>query len=238
MEHAKKMVMVPHDFFIRLNNKKEEQLGVTNGLDSELSSLLNNDNGGDSEKWTKYQQVLQRYLRFKEQERQPLKLTVEEDKGGASTQYPLENEILDSIPRTFKKRAELLLQRLNSSKDITWDQRGEVTIKGIKLGGSNITDLVSDIVRPRKTSNPNAWQEFCSLLKDINIPHEFIGNPSRMEYMTSGSLLSPTINKSSTPYRTPGRRKTLKTMSFNPRRTPANSKVVSTPNTSWEKYRL
>lgn len=86
-----------------------------------------------------------------------------EEATASTTDHPLTKEILDSIPRM--KRAELLLRRLKSSDEITWDQRGEVTIKGIKLVGSNITDLVSDIVRPRKTSNPTSWQEFCSLLK-------------------------------------------------------------------------
>lgn len=185
------MVLVPHDFVSKMSHQRQEPSG---DLDIEMKRLMDTSQLDDRNKWMQYQQVLQRYLRLKDQERQPLKLTMEESRG--DTNSTLMDEIVESVPAMFKRKARLLLQRLVDSEDITWDRRGEVTIKGKTITGSNITDLVGDVVRARKTTNPLGWQEFALLLKSMNVPYEFIGNPRRIVYMTQ-----PVLSQQETPPR-------------------------------------
>lgn len=176
------MILVPQDFFNKVNQSHVPKPSIN--LDHEMDALLNNNNHMDEkEKWIKYQQALQRYLHFKEQDRQPLKVTLENSTSESSHKPELHQEIISAVPKLFKKKAEMLLNRLNTSNDIHWNSVGEVSIKGENLVGSNITDLVSDIVRARKTSNPVGWQKFTDLVKELNIPREFIGNPRRVLYM-------------------------------------------------------
>lgn len=183
---AKKMVLVPHDFVTKMSHQRQEPSG---DLDSEMKRLMDSSQLDDRNKWAQYQQVLQRYLRLKDQERQPFKIELEESR--AEAHPSLTDEIIESVPKNIKRKAKLLLQRLEDSDDITWDRRGEVTIKGQTITGSNITDLVGDVVRARKTTNPLGWQTFTSLLKAMNVPREFIGNPRRIAYMTHPVLSQP-----------------------------------------------
>lgn len=175
------MILVPQDFFAKVNQVQAPK--PSSNLDSEMESLLNDNNMDEKEKWMKYQQVLQRYLHFKEQDRQPLRLSLESDIPEPPLKPELHQEIITAVPKLFRKKAELLINRLNTSNNITWNSVGEVSIKGERLVGSNITDLVSDMVRARKTSNPTGWQKFTDLVKELNVPREFIGNPRRVLYM-------------------------------------------------------
>ena len=88
--------------------------------------------------------------------------------------------IVRSIPKTMKKRAEALLAHLKEREDvITWDDMGQVLVDGVVIPRSNITDLVSDAMRPRKNFNPIGVHEFYKVLKDINIPKDIVRNEQR-----------------------------------------------------------
>ena len=85
-----------------------------------------------------------------------------------------------SIPKSMKKRAEALLAHLKEREDvITWDDMGQVLVDGVLIPRSNITDLVSDAMRPRKNFNPIGVHEFYKVLKDINIPKDIVRNEQR-----------------------------------------------------------
>ena len=89
-------------------------------------------------------------------------------------------DILTSIPKTYARKASLLLANLLShSSVIQWDNSGVVTIRGNVIPGSNIIDLVGDLVRPLKRSNPVGWDRMAELLDTINTPFEYIGNPQQ-----------------------------------------------------------
>src|SRR5436190_962092 len=122
---AKKMILVPHDFMSKLG--QQQRLEPSGDLDSEMKRMLDNSQLDDRDRWTQYQQMLQRYLRLKEQERQPLKVAVEESRDGVLS--TLSKEVVDSVPVAYRRKAKLLLQRLEDSDDIKWDSRGEVTIR-------------------------------------------------------------------------------------------------------------
>ena len=88
--------------------------------------------------------------------------------------------IVRSIPKSMKKRAEALLAHLKEREDvITWDDMGQVLVDGVLIPRSNITDLVSDAMRPRKNFNPIGVREFYSVLNKINVPKDLVRNERR-----------------------------------------------------------
>ena len=88
--------------------------------------------------------------------------------------------IVRSIPKSMKKRAEALLAHLKEREDvITWDDMGQVLVDGVLIPRSNITDLVSDAMRPRKNFNPIGVHEFYKVLNKINIPKDLVRNEQR-----------------------------------------------------------
>jgi hypothetical protein len=58
----------------------------------------------------------------------------------------IDNEILESVPKTMKANAQLLLKKMKSSPDISWDEKGELKYKGETVQGSNVVDLSNLVV--------------------------------------------------------------------------------------------
>ena len=80
----------------------------------------------------------------------------------------------------MKTRAQALLARLKEREDaITWDDRGQVILKGDLIPKSNISDLISDAMRSRKHFNPVGVREFYDILYEINIPKDLVRNEKR-----------------------------------------------------------
>ena len=88
--------------------------------------------------------------------------------------------IVRGIPKNMKTRAQALLARLKEREDaITWDERGQVILKGDLIPKSNISDLISDAMRSRKHFNPVGVREFYDILYEINIPKDLVRNEKR-----------------------------------------------------------
>ncbi len=85
--------------------------------------------------------------------------------------------IVRGIPKTMRTRAIALLERLRARSDvISWDDTGQVKIDGVFIPKSNISDLVSSAMRPRKHFDPVALQEFFCVLDNINVPKDLVRN--------------------------------------------------------------
>ena len=91
--------------------------------------------------------------------------------------------ILDSVPRTFIRKAQLLLSILKDNPNMTWDDDGTVKLYGKAIQGSDIIGLVNDVLRHRKGSEQTGWQQFAEGLREINIPQDVIGNRDRWDWM-------------------------------------------------------
>ena len=88
--------------------------------------------------------------------------------------------IVRGIPKNMKTRAQALLARLKEREDaITWDDRGQVILKGALIPKSNISDLISDAMRSRKHFNPVGVQKFYDILYEINVPKDLVRNEKR-----------------------------------------------------------
>ena len=105
--------------------------------------------------------------------------------GGEDWEETLEDSlsaemIVHGIPKTLKTRARALLERLKEREDvITWDDMGQVLLNGDLIPKSNISDLISDAMRPRKHFNPVGVREFYNVLNEINIPKDLVRNERR-----------------------------------------------------------
>lgn len=196
MENAKKMIIVSADVLQRMQSSpspsstsvSKVSSDTVGELDREMSRLLNNKSLSDQDKWEQYQQVLQRYLHFASQKRKPIQLPVVEmnvDDDAINKNSMVSNEeIVETFTKTYKKDARNFLKAIGGKKDlITWDSEGGVYINQEKVPHSNIIDLVHDVIRVRKSIQPPGWEQLMHVLKDINIPNEFVTNPFSREYL-------------------------------------------------------
>ena len=95
----------------------------------------------------------------------------------------LHDQILQSLPKTMQRKAELLLGMIKNNNNLTWDEQGVVSYKGKRIHGSNIIDLINDAIRQTKGVEPRGWKTFSKALHESNIPQEVIGNSSRCKWM-------------------------------------------------------
>lgn len=189
MDHAKKMMVVSPEFIQRLTATADVTGDVyekvLSQLDNDMQNVLNSKLN-DREKWTEYYQVLQRYLQFANQIRKPADV-----EASVSSEIPLSDmEIFDTIPKIYKRNAHCLVNILKKSKLIEWDNKGTVNIKGERIPSSNIIDLINDVVRSRKTTNPVGIKQFGVLINDLNVPKEFISSGCKRTFCSANQEIS------------------------------------------------
>ena len=78
----------------------------------------------------------------------------------------VEKDIVDSVPKTMKKKAQRLLEKMTSMSGVEWNDRGELVYKNTAVTGRNMVDLVNDVLRKRKAFEPQGWQTFARVLKE------------------------------------------------------------------------
>lgn len=197
------MIMVPPEFFNRMNESKppiptsSENISSgpdmsslpypTNNLDGDMNQVLNKTNLNDREKWSQYYQILQRYFHQNKVQRQPVQLSINETHEITNT-LPTE-DIVSAYPLTLQRNAERLLSWIKrSNAGISWDDRGIVKINGAVINGSNIVDLIGDLLRHRRTAiAPTGIGNFMQSLRETNVPEELIGNKDR--WRQQGAIL-------------------------------------------------
>lgn len=174
-------------------------------LDQEIREILEAEGVTDHEKMQRYQQTLRRYLTLSDQYRtrplgrvevvhpnQQSDLVSGIEKSARETTPTMDTEnvsktekrVLDAVPKTMRKKTKLLLDHIKEMSDISWNEQGEITVGGQTLKGSNLTDLVNDVLRYRKhREDPYGWEVFAAALKRANVPRELIGHSRRWEWM-------------------------------------------------------
>ena len=111
------------------------------------------------------------------------------------------DDIVDLMPDNQKWNARNLMKQIQKNADdnlISWSpSNGEVSIHGKRLEGSNIVDLVDDVMRSStaktlKRENPNRT-EFINALVEMNTPETLIKNKNalkRFQEMKENKALS------------------------------------------------
>lgn len=142
--------------------------GVESGEEGEGGA---GGNGGELERQVHRQHQLQRQLMDQ------IRLLKPEEAPVRSSNF---GDILKTVPKTFQNKASILLERLNKSDLIKWDDKGMVNIENQPISGSNIADLVNDVLRKRKTLEaPVGYEPFSKILATLNVPQELVGNSDR-----------------------------------------------------------
>lgn len=179
-------------------------------LDNDMKTVLQRSDLSDREKVQEYNQVLQRYLEYQDHYR-------------FSSQHPMsdppsqvagiEEDILRTVPKTLRRKAEALLDRIKRHPDMTWNERGEFTYKGKTLSGTNVVDLINDAIRHRKTFQPHGWQDFARALRQSNVPQDLIGHRERWEWMHRQSASSDAFSTADENPAPPSLRSTMRSRS-------------------------
>ena len=112
--------------------------------------------------------------------------------------------VVEPIPKTMHPRAMELLNWLKTRPEvITWDKTGLVKIEGETIPDSNISDLVNDAMRFRKTFNPTGSKEFFHIFSKLNVPKDLVRNEERSKEVlgeTSGTTDTPKFQACSSPH--------------------------------------
>lgn len=215
MEHVKKMILVDPRMMDTIRSEggggRPPVPDATSHslleMDREMQNALDKNDINLQDKARLYQQVLWRYLKRFEQYRdkplgtvtlkrplntfpEPAASTTDETVGAATTSPPqprgrLEEEVLDSVPKSLKKKAERLLQRLHQHPQLKWNSQGEIEYEGQLVKNSNLVDLVNDVLRKRRNFEPEGWKTFATALRRVNMPQDLIGHPDRWDFMRS-----------------------------------------------------
>ena len=203
MEHARKMALVDPRLLETLRSPPpptDTVVKVMQGLDAEMTSILDQKDLNEGDKVKLYNQVLQRYNHLSDRrDKQPTRVVVVNDDATTETATPekatatapataapsaVEADIVDSVPKTMKVKAKKLMDCLKTQ--LSWTDRGELIHGGTPVPGSNMVDLVNDVLRKRRKS-----EAFAQHLKRINLPMELVGNVERRRYIRQAATTTP-----------------------------------------------
>ena len=112
MQHAKKMVMVPHETLAQLQVARQlEQTPTTrivHGLDADMRQLLDRQDLTEDEKIKQYHQTLQRYLTLNRQRRAPLTMTLHAKNSEAESPLSPHPKVAPDLgPPTLKREVDI-----------------------------------------------------------------------------------------------------------------------------------
>ena len=94
-------------------------------LDKKMQTILEREDLSADERLKLYDQSFTRYLNvYDDYKPRPVAVAPEPVK-----QDLIDNEILESVPKTMKAKVQLLLKKMKSSPDISWNEKGELKYK-------------------------------------------------------------------------------------------------------------
>ena len=190
---AKKMILIDPSRMMLKNSPVPDALSESVlSVDDDIRRILDSTGISQHDKAIAYQQALHHYLTKVDQvntrdskPRVPIKEAANERGNTQEVVLDdklrhLEKRVVESVPKTLQKKASLLLEHLKETSNLTWNERGEIALKGQTVEGSNVADLVNETLRARKLSDePIGWKAFAQALTESNAPLELIGNKAR-----------------------------------------------------------
>jgi hypothetical protein len=162
---ASKLILIPQD-------TRKHCTSHLIKLDHEMNDILKLKLN-DHEKWTKYNQTLQRYLHLTEEKWQPIKLLFESNLDG------MEESVVSTVPPSLAIKARGFYRLLRKSSNISWHcERQRCTHQRFKH------HQFAQRHSPTKEQHQSQrLEEFAKCLRNLNVPREFVGNKKRWDYM-------------------------------------------------------
>jgi hypothetical protein len=158
----------------------EQRVKAMDTLDKKMQTILEREVLSADERLKLYDQSFTRYLNvYDDYKPRPVAVAPEPVKKDL-----IDNEILESVPKTMKAKVQLLLKKMKSSPDISLNEKRELKYKGETVQGSNVVDLVNDVLSKRQYFNPQGWVTFGEALREGNVPQDSIGHEDRWIYIT------------------------------------------------------
>ncbi len=210
MSSFRKLQLVSEEEINRLKQKQlsqyDPQLRAAAFLQSEIDDILTNKDMEAQRKATLFQTAQQRFaslLGKSVMATQPLggiRTRMEHDEDAAAAalpavpqqvvpllQQPAEEDdvqieqLLGTVPPSQKERAQRLLDFLETKKaDLTYDNMGQLVIKGQPVIGSNYQDLILSLYTGKKAFYPQGLDDFITVLRELNVPRGIIRNHHRL----------------------------------------------------------
>ena len=182
------MALVPFEMVNKMNDlsalKVPNEAQVVKNM-NEMTNVLADDSLTDNQKMNRFNKELNDYTVFAEKvvsEKMPVQPPQQQ-------QHEERNEdMFNAIPKSFQNNANVLMRELKKYPNIIqWNPvNHEVMVKGTALRGSNIIDLISHVMRSRKTAKvPIHGDTFLKTLADLNVPEEIIKNKHQISKFRS-----------------------------------------------------
>lgn len=175
---AQKMALVPPEILSDIYKKPEIR------IEGEISELLERNNLPDDVKVKLLNILLSRYQRLIHKPKEPIKVSIAKDETKEipspppSSDNSIINQIKITIPQSYQKFISPLVSLLKQS-EYNWNNKGELVVNNQVIEGSNIVDLISYLMRSRKSVlSPVGFNIFWEGIRKLNIPREWIGNKS------------------------------------------------------------
>ena len=191
MTNVRKMALVDPILLETLRNPTQPPVDTTlRDLDADMTNILDRTDIEVSDKVRLCNQALLRYNGMtKTRANKPTRYAVlreekvvnEED---ADEENDSAGEIVATMPKSLHMKVRVLTARLKNMVD--GNDIGELPHEGVAIPGSNVTDLVHDLVRRRNTFDPIGWRQLASQLCSSNMPMELMANVARLEIVECG----------------------------------------------------
>ena len=153
-------------------------------LDSQMHTIINDSSLSSEGKLAEYQQLFRRYNIIRDKEfNKPLQDEMKQQAEPKQATWPT-NIILNSLPKTLTNKASLLLDHIRTYPEkFQLSDKNELVIDGQKLDGSNITDLVHEVVRNRTARGIAGAEIFAKGLSETNVPIEALADRNRLDLL-------------------------------------------------------
>ena len=150
---------------------------VIQEADDSIKSALSDNMLTPSEQVLYYNQALQKREQYVDK---PTTLPEKVHKSHDGNNDQVEEEIIDSVPHSFRNKAALLVKKWKRAGVLGWNKEGNLVYNGEHIPGTNIVDIVNDVIRNRaKNPKPKGWDLVAQGIKDTNVPLELVGNQQR-----------------------------------------------------------
>lgn len=169
-------------------------------LDAEMKEVVDRRDIDDEAKVKVYNQILRKYVVYEDKANEPMAVQITHSTPTRigppsshgreeSNELSADQHILETVPKTMRRKAQLILEKIRKNTDMSWDDKGQLLVQGKTLEGSHITDLVNDVLRKRRRPDPIGWEDFTKGLKSANVPRELVGNKDRWAFMRGEHVL-------------------------------------------------
>ena len=159
----KKFVLVPeakHRQMMKIDSrdvlqsiKQPEQREMLKRYQLAQNILHDHQRLDDDTKMNEYREMMQDFsvLRDRQghvqQAQQPTVKNQQIDEDREKKDDDIDAAVVDALPNSQKVNAKKLIRLLRSHDVVSWTPQGDVSIRGQRLQGVNIVDLVGDVVR-------------------------------------------------------------------------------------------